>query len=298
MFGGSDLEMVKVMSGEAITGVKIYWNDKYIIGLDFAFDGKSCGPVKGFNNTDNVWNEVFNIKKGEYIIEINGRGEYGFGINCIEFKTNSGLTKMWGNPCLGEPFSISGNGKALRGVSLAAVENLMNIQGLFIKSKLDNYQVYPFSEEGNFTPELGLNKTETIDFDDYQDYINEKYNFYINTVHIYHDGQYIYGLHFVYTIDGKKTTPGQHCGETGGTVKRETFNLAEGEHIVRCLVRAGEWIDCIAFETDHGNYFACGGNGGHPYLYIAPEGCHFTCVSGGTSRFIDKLRLYYGPITC
>jgi len=273
-----------------ITGVKIIWS-KDIVGLELIFNGQSSGVVRGSNN-QHIWEENFNLNQGDYIVGIVGR--HSNVIHSIGFKTAKGLNKVWGNPLEGEAFNMGFNGHYLKALKLGTGDHLNWIEPVFENEMFVSATRLGFSQNGKFTTEVGKKKNNSEGFDDW-DWLGSKFNYQVAEVKIWHDGQYVYGVQFHYNLDGTKKTPGKHSAEHNG-LRAESLELREGEHITKILVRAGDWIDHITLVTDQGRQVSAGGNGGHPYLAVAPEFHHFVAVGGSTSGHLDTLQLFYDEI--
>jgi len=157
-----------------------------------------------------------------------------------------------------------------------------------------NCQRLAFSQNGKFTTEIGKKKNNSEGFDDW-DWLSSKFNYQVAEVKIWHDGKNVYGVQFHYGLDGTKKTPGKHAAEANG-IRAESLVLNEGEHITKILVRVSDHIEHITLVTDQGRQVSAGGNGGSPFLAVAPEFHHFVAVGGSTGAFLDTLQLFYDEI--
>jgi hypothetical protein len=270
-----------------ITGVKVVWSN-YIVGLELIFAGQSSGLVKG-SHSQNIWEENFNLTQGDYIVQVYGR--HHSVISCLGFRTAKGLTKTWGNPLEGEPFTFGFEQHYIKALKLGVAEYLTYIEPVVEHEMFVNAQRLDFVASEKYTPTLGKQKNNSEGFDDYE-WIDGKFNYAIAEAKIWHDGTSVYGIQFSYHLDGTKKTPGKHCAEANG-LRVETLVLNEDEHIVKILVRAGEWIDHITLVTDQGRQLSAGGNGGVAYLASVPEYHQFVAIGGSTGQHLDTLQLYY-----
>jgi len=279
-------DMTSYGNNGIITGLKVIWSN-YIVGVELLFNGQSSGVVKGTHNQQN-WEESVNLQQGDYITQVFGRA--GNVINCIGIKTNKGYTKVWGNPLEGNKFTFGWQGYYVKALKMGVGEFLQFLEPVLENEMYVTAQKLNFSTNGKFTNTLGKLRNGGESFED-QDWLKGKLNFTVNEVKIWHDGQAVHGIQYYYNLDGTKKTAGKHCSE--GNVKCETLTLAEGEHVVKILIRAGDWIDSITLITDQGRSISGGGNGGNAYLAVAPQYTHFTAVNGSISKCLDTVTFFY-----
>jgi hypothetical protein len=145
-----------------------------------------------------------------------------------------------------------------------------------------------------YTEVLGKNRQNSVGFDD-TEIIKDKFNYRLCEIKIYHDyNKYIVGIQVYYEMDGKKISAGSHVGDKNS--KSETFIINDNEHIVKAVIRSGEWIDQISLQTDAGRVFTVGGNGGSATTFEAPKGFQLIGFGGSTSTYLDTLFLFYDEI--
>jgi hypothetical protein len=275
-----------------ITGVKVYWHDS-IVGLELAFAGQTSGPIKGtFSNT--VFEDKCDLLSGDFIVRIFGR-ETNKAITCFGFSTFKGFSRVWGDPLTGDAFNFQLQGHYIKSVILGVTDYLSYIEPIYEDIMFVTAKRLDLSHSGKVTTELGKRHNDTEEFDDL-DWIKDKFNWTINEVKIWHDGQHVHGVQFYFNLDGAKKTPGKHCSECEG-LKCEILTFGEDEHIVKALIRAGDVIDHIIFFTDKGRRVGGGGQGGQAYLAVLPEDNHFIATSGGTgAKYLHKLSLAFDEI--
>jgi len=273
-----------------ITGVKVIWSN-YIVGMEFLFGGQSAGVVRGSHN-QNIWEEVFNVQQGDYIVQVFGRASNV--ITCLGFKTAKGLTKVWGNPLEGDSWTFGLNGQYIKALRLGVEEYLVYAEPVYEDEMFLNAQKLNFSQNGKFTTMVGKADHSTEQFDDW-DWLSSKFNYSVAEVTLWHDGKYVHGIQFHYGLDGTKKSPGKHCSESNG-LKAEKLTLNDNEHITKILIRAGDWVDHITIITDQGRRLSAGGNGGNAYLAVVPQGNHFVAVGGGISQTLRTVQFFYDEI--
>jgi hypothetical protein len=275
-----------------ITGVKAYWSDN-IVGLELAFAGQTSGPIKGtYNNV--VFEDKVDLLSGDFIVRIFGR-ETNSAITCIGFSTFKGFSRVWGDPLNGNPFNFQQQGHYIKSLILGVTDYLSYVEPIYEDVMFVTAKKLDFSTNGKFTTELGKRHNDTEEFDDL-DWIKEKFNYSINEVKIWHDGQHVHGVQWYYNLDGAKKTPGKHCSECEG-LKCEVLTFAEDEHVTKVLVKASEVIDHLIFFTDKGRKVGGGGQGGQAYLAVVPQYHQFIATSGGTgAKYLHKLSIAYDEI--
>jgi hypothetical protein len=269
-----------------ITGLKVIWSN-YIVGVELLFNGQSAGVVKGTHNQQ-IWEENVSLQQGDYIVQFFGRA--GNVINCLGIKTAKGYTKVWGNPLEGDSFTFSLQGYFVKALKLGVGEYLQYLEPVFENEMYVNAKKLDFSNNGKFTNTLGKMRNGGESFEDY-DWISSKFNYQVAEVKLWHDGTYVHGIQFYYNLDGTKKTPGKHCTESN--VKCETLTLGDDEHVVKILVRAGDWIDHITLITDKGRSISAGGSGGQAYVAVAPQYNHFIAVNGSISKCLDTVTFFF-----
>jgi hypothetical protein len=272
-----------------ITGIKVFWSN-YIVGFEFLFGGKSGGSVKG-THSQNIWEEEFLVKQGDYIVSAFGRSSNV--ITCFGIRTSKGLTKVWGNPCEGDPWTFGLNGSYIKAFTFGTEEYLTYATPVYEDEAFVTAQRMVLSPSQKFTTMLGSPDKNCENFDDF-DWIKDKFNFSVGEIKLWHDGNYVYGVQFYYLLDGTKKTPGKHCAD--GNLKTETLQLVEDEHITKILVRSGQWIDHITFITDKGRKISAGGHGGAAHLIVAPPGHQFISVSGSHSNVLRQILCNFDEI--
>jgi len=157
-----------------------------------------------------------------------------------------------------------------------------------------NTQKLEFSNNGKFTTMLGKSRNNSEGFDDW-DWISNKFNWSVAEVKMWHDGSFVHGVQFFYNMDGTKKTPGKHCTEQNG-LRCESLSFAEDEHIVKVLIRAGDWTDHLTIITDKGRSLSAGGRGGAGYIAVAPQSHHFVAVGGSTGQHLDQIQFFFDEI--
>lgn len=273
-----------------ITGVKVVWSN-FIVGLEFVFNGKSAGMVKG-TKADGIWEEIFNLAQGDYIVQAFGRA--GNHIECLGLRTAKGLTKVWGNPLSGTPFTFGLSGHYIKHMKLGVSEYLDFIEPSFENEMFINCQPVQFSQHGKFTTQLGKRFSDTEEFNDFE-WLMNKFNYNVAEVKLWHDGNIVHGIQFSYLLDGTKKTPGQHSSYANN-IRCESLVLGEDEHITKILIRAGEIIDHVTLVTDKGRTLSAGGMGGYAYLAVAPQGMQFTSVQGGIGKCLQFVQFHFDEI--
>jgi len=145
------------------------------------------------------------------------------------------------------------------------------------------------------TERLGNSNATCIGFDDWN-FLQNKFNYRLSQVNIWHDKKYITGLQSIYEMDGGKISPGSHIANPSD--KKSTLILSNDEYIVRAYIRSGDWIDAIRLETNKGNFIEVGGNGGGLTLFDVPQGSQFIAFSGETDeqKYLRTLELKFDKI--
>lgn len=266
-----------------ITGVKVVWSN-YIVGLDVHFGGKTGNPVVGSHN-QGLWDENFNLANGDHIVELYGRKTDV--ITCLGFRTARGLTKVWGNPFDGEPFSLFKQGQVLRSLKLGVTNYLSYVEAHFV----DELDIFAQKVEFNngISREFGK-KAQGDSFDDYE-WIKGKFNYSIAEVKIWHDNKAVYGIQFFYAMDGTRKTPGNHLVFANNLIT-ESLTLTEDDWIEKVYVRAGEWIDNITIVSKNGKKLSAGGKGGNPYVVKAAEGKNIVAFAGNLGNVLHTLEVF------
>jgi hypothetical protein len=262
-----------------ITGLRVFWHE-FIVGLELAFGGQSAGPVKGTLN-DTIFEDKVDLLSGDFITQIFGRYNKDV-ITCFGFKTSKGYNRVWGDPTKGDPFHLEQQNHYVKSLIIGVTNHVCYLQPVFDEIMFLGARRLENSTSGRWTSEVGKRHNDTEDFDDL-DWMKDKLNYSMNEVKIWHDGQFVHGVQFIYNMDGAKKTPGKHCAEVNG-LRCETLSFAEDEHITKVLVKAGDVIDALVFFTDKGRRIGGGGNGGQAYIAIPPPNHHFMSVTGGTGK--------------
>jgi hypothetical protein len=283
------VDLTKAGDNGLITGVKVLWNN-YIVGVELLFNGQSAGLIKG--NVNQFWEENFSLQQGDFIVEVYGRS--GNVINCFGFRTAKGMTKTWGNPCEGDSFSFKMDRNYIKSLKFGVTDYVNYLEPVYEDIMFAGAIRLPFSQNGKFTEQLGKMRNNSEGFEDW-DWISNKFNYTVAEIKIWHNGTYVYGVQFLYGLDGTKKTPGKHCAEANG-LKCESLILNEGEHITKILCRSGHWVDFLGFFTDQGRVLAAGGNGGGCHLTVVPDGHQFVAVGGSTGTYLDTIQFFYDEI--
>jgi len=238
--------------------------------------------------TNKNWEENVNVQQGDYIVQVFGRA--GNVINCIGIKTAKGYTKVWGNPLEGDSFTFGLQNYYIKALKLGVGEYLQYMEPVWEHEMYVGAKKLEFSNNGKFTNTLGKLRNGGESFEDF-DWISGKFNYQVAEVKLWHDGQAVHGIQYYYTLDGTKKTPGEHCSE--GNVKCETLTMGDDEHVVKVLIRAGDWIDHITLITDKGRSISGGGQGGNAYIAVAPQDNHFMAVNGSISKCLDTVTFFF-----
>jgi hypothetical protein len=273
-----------------ITGVKVLWSGA-VVGLEFVFGGQSAGMVKGSKN-DNIYEEVLNLAQGDYIVEIFGR--HSEVVNCVGIRTKRGYNKIWGDPMVGEPFRFTQPDSYVKAVKLGVGLFLGTLEPVYELEMFLGARVVNLIQHAKCTDKVGKTHSDTIDFDD-GDFVNNKFNYFIKSIKVFHDGNFVYGFQTFYDMDGTTKSPGMHVS-MGNNLKQEVVSLSEGEHIVKIFVKAGDCVDRLVFFTDKGRVFHFGGFGGNGYILQPPQGHHFVAFSGGNGGRLDTFSAQYDEI--
>ena len=272
-----------------ITAVKVCWSDS-IVGMELFFNGSSAGLVKG--NVANTWDEVFTLTPGDFIVQIFGR--HSNVINCLGFRTAKGFTKVWGNPCTGESFTLGLNGQYIKSLVYGVHDFLTYIEPVFGDADFLLAKPVPMCANGKLTQALGRSGTGAEAFDDAA-WVSQMFNYTLAEVKVFHDGNSCYGIQTFYLMDGTKKSPGTHM-IFANNLKAESLVLSEDEHITRAIIRAGEWVDSITLYTDKGKKFHVGGTGGEPYAVIAPNGMQIVSFNGTLGTQLSRLQVQLDEI--
>jgi hypothetical protein len=275
-----------------ITGVKVFWANA-IVGFEFVFGGQSAGLIKAQNNPG-VWEEVFNLVQGDYIVDIFGR--HSAVIDCIGFRTAKGLTKVWGNPTLGEAFNMHLDGHYLKAVKVGTNSSgfVNYVEPSFEDQMFIGAKVVQNNVNDRITATLGNKQNDSQEWNDL-DWIAGRYNISISSIKIWHDNNYVIGFQCFYSMDGTTKSPGVHCFPSQGAQCVE-LKLQPGEYINKVFVRAGNLIDHITIFTSNGGRISAGGRGGNPFLFLAPPNHQFMSFGGANASYLHQFHGYYDEI--
>lgn len=272
-----------------LTGFTIYWNN-YLTGIQPIYGTTSSSAITG--SVQNQWQEKFLIESGDYIVEVFGRA--GDLIDCLGFKTAKGLTKVWGNPLGGDAFSYSIPSNYLKSFRIGVASHMCYFEPIFesvLFMKAVDGQV---SKEYLSTETVGQPKHDTIPFSDKQ-FAENIFNFSLAGVTVTHDGNTVHGLAVSYNMDGTVKSPGKYVPQ-GSLGKSETFQLSQGEHIVKLLVNGSDAaILGLGFFTDKGRMEYIGSNtvGNVVKTFTCPEKYQFISFSGGVGKSLHWIQAHF-----
>ena len=284
------IDLTPNSSNGLITGIRIFWLNS-IAGLEFAFGGNTTGIIKG-NLNANPWEDKLDLLQGDYIVEVFGR--YTNVITCFGFRTAKGFNRVWGNPLEGESFKFMQGGHYIQALKIGVTDYISYLEPVYEDEAFAHAKKVDLSQNGKFTNLLGKSFSDTETFDDWE-WLENKFNYAVAEIKVWHDGKFVHGVQFHYHLDGTKKTPGKHCTEKSG-LKCESLVLNENEHITKVLLRAGDMIDHIVFYTDQGRKVGGGGNGGVPLVAVLQPMNQFVAVGGGIGGHLHNLRLFYDEI--
>jgi hypothetical protein len=267
-----------------ITGVKVLYSEYSIVGIEVVFAGSvSTGLMKGSHSV-NLCEDAFSLLQGDYVVEIYGRhSDY---LHCFGIKTKKGMTKTWGCPITGEPFRFNMNGSYIQSLKFGIDANVSYIEPVWQCESLINCRIAKWDLNGKFSEQVGKTHNDTIGFND-QFFVAGKWNYSIAQINCWHNGQFVFGVQFLYNMDDEVVSPGAHCAKGNWQCEQIKFN--QGEHLVKVLVRHGDIIDGVTFYTDQGRVVKCGGNGGQPALIVSPPGTQIVALGGGTGGHLHNV---------
>ena len=253
------------------------------------------GPENFGKEVAGAKTDTIKLEDNEFLIEIFGRN--GDIFDHLGFRTSAGRSWEFGGSG-GNPFALKvPYGKHFSGLRGGLGGHVHNL----------NLYVDPLPWISGFQP---LNATtdqflrgkkhpDTVNFSD-EDILKEFGGAHkIQTLRVYYDDKFVFGLQADYFVYGpKKVVNGpKHLGkQMHPGVKEGVIELASDEFLVTFFGRSGDIFDNLGFETSKGKKFEFGGPGGNPFKSQAPFGKHFAVIKGGFGGHIHNLELIVEPI--
>lgn len=274
--------------GLTFCGIKVSWKEDDITGIELAYNGKPMGAVLG-SKSQGSQEEVFMLDQGDAFIEIFGR--YTDHVNSLYVKTLKGKSKTWGNPTLGEPFYLRAQNSCITALKIQADTFVQYIEGVYGSLLWLQARPWPISQQGPFTEHLRPTVNGDEECNDW-DWVEDKFNWKMAKVSVWHDKQNVQGLQFHYHIDGTLKSPGQHVADTNDNTKKEVLTLEEGEYIHKVLIVQGkDWVSYICLVTNKGRKLE-GGNPnsqGGVFVCTAPQNFQIASFRSEFSQNYRKL---------
>jgi hypothetical protein len=265
---------------DKITAIRVYWSE-YCVGFEAFYDGVSAGARVGAEFVHGtVYSEMI-FAAGEHITEVSGRN--GDLIDQITIHTNKGRKQQFGTSTGGSPFSLKQTGKVVKGFTVGFGGHLHFIGCHF------GYSVDPPVK----SKVAGKSHADTAAFDDYTSHLDGKNGLRMTEIRVLHDNNLVFGVEGIYEAGGYQVSPGVHVGnEMTSTTINQSIALPLGTYVTGISGRNGNVIDQLKIKLSNGTEYKFGGDGGHAFGNIVPDGKKVVALGGGLGGHMHNIFCY------
>lgn len=272
-----------------ISRLTIYWTDR-IQGIDSVYASGNVLSAKV--QTNDTWYENFDLKAGDYIVELFGRSSND-AIYCLGVRTRSGFTKVWGNPLQGDTFSIKSPGNYLASLNIEALKSLNYLEAHWKEEYMYNVRVEELPQGELLSQRYGTMYQNSLAFDDAA-FLGNAANYNLSALTVIHSPEDIIGFQAQYYMNGGPCSPGFHTGAPTQTSRTDTVTFGSGELVNKVIVYSDDTVKGLVLFTSANNKYAFGKTAGtkNAVLLTCPQDFYVKGFSGGTGSTLQYLQVH------